>query len=123
MRSPSRCPNCGEPVSQFAAGCAICGADLVEHRRELERRRLPTPPTPPTPRLRGRFDSHTLLVAFTVLATLISPLLGLLLAGLGAQDRHRSGLIEQRNLFLVLAGFNALLFLFAPIGLISVLSD
>jgi hypothetical protein len=24
----SRCPNCGERVQPFAAGCAICGADL-----------------------------------------------------------------------------------------------
>jgi len=24
----SRCPRCGERVSPFAAGCAVCGADL-----------------------------------------------------------------------------------------------
>ena len=28
MRDRSRCPNCGERVQPFAAGCAICGADL-----------------------------------------------------------------------------------------------
>ena len=28
----SRCPSCGERVSPFAAGCAICGADLDTHR-------------------------------------------------------------------------------------------
>lgn len=28
MPDRSRCPNCKEPVSPFAAGCAICGADL-----------------------------------------------------------------------------------------------
>src|SRR4051794_7673222 len=28
----SRCPNCREPVSPFAAGCAICGADLDTSR-------------------------------------------------------------------------------------------
>jgi hypothetical protein len=27
-RSPAYCPRCGERVSPFAAGCAICGADL-----------------------------------------------------------------------------------------------
>jgi hypothetical protein len=27
-RDRSRCPNCGERVQPFAAGCAICGADL-----------------------------------------------------------------------------------------------
>jgi hypothetical protein len=28
MADRSRCPSCGERVSPFAAGCAICGADL-----------------------------------------------------------------------------------------------
>ena len=28
MPDRSRCPNCGERVSPFAAGCAVCGADL-----------------------------------------------------------------------------------------------
>jgi hypothetical protein len=27
-RDRSRCPKCGERVMPFAAGCAICGADL-----------------------------------------------------------------------------------------------
>jgi hypothetical protein len=31
-RGVSRCPQCGEPVSAFAAGCAICGADLEAER-------------------------------------------------------------------------------------------
>jgi hypothetical protein len=32
MPDRSRCPNCGERVSPYAAGCAVCGADL-DHRR------------------------------------------------------------------------------------------
>jgi hypothetical protein len=28
MPDRSRCPNCGEHVSPYAAGCAVCGADL-----------------------------------------------------------------------------------------------
>ena len=32
MPDRSRCPNCKEPVSPFAAGCAICGADLDTKR-------------------------------------------------------------------------------------------
>ncbi len=28
MSNRARCPNCGERVQPFAAGCAICGADL-----------------------------------------------------------------------------------------------
>ena len=34
MRSPHRCPNCGERVSQFAAGCALCGSELDPHRAQ-----------------------------------------------------------------------------------------
>jgi uncharacterized protein (DUF983 family) len=32
MPDRSRCPNCGERVQPFAAGCAICGADLDTKR-------------------------------------------------------------------------------------------
>ena len=32
MADRSRCPNCKEPVSPFAAGCAVCGADLDTKR-------------------------------------------------------------------------------------------
>jgi hypothetical protein len=28
LKDRSRCPRCGERVTLFAAGCAICGADL-----------------------------------------------------------------------------------------------
>jgi hypothetical protein len=30
--SPNRCPSCREHVSPYAAGCALCGADLVPDR-------------------------------------------------------------------------------------------
>jgi predicted amidophosphoribosyltransferase len=29
---PGYCPNCGQRVTPFAAGCAICGADLDPKR-------------------------------------------------------------------------------------------
>jgi hypothetical protein len=32
MPDRSRCPNCGERVSPYAAGCAVCGADLDTRR-------------------------------------------------------------------------------------------
>jgi hypothetical protein len=32
MADRSRCPNCHQPVSPFAAGCAVCGADLDTKR-------------------------------------------------------------------------------------------
>ena len=31
-RDRSKCPNCGERVSPYAAGCAVCGADLDPSR-------------------------------------------------------------------------------------------
>jgi hypothetical protein len=32
MPDRSRCPKCGERVSPYAAGCAICGTDLDTQR-------------------------------------------------------------------------------------------
>jgi hypothetical protein len=32
MKHPGYCPDCGERVTPFAAGCALCGADLDPHR-------------------------------------------------------------------------------------------
>jgi hypothetical protein len=52
MKRATKCPGCGVPVSVFAAGCAICGADLEAHPLEERRidvrarrlaRRLPRP--------------------------------------------------------------------------------
>jgi hypothetical protein len=37
-RGPHVCPGCGERVSAFAAGCALCGA-------ELDPKRAQKPPT------------------------------------------------------------------------------
>lgn len=34
MTSPHICPRCGERVSAFAAGCALCGADLDPRRAQ-----------------------------------------------------------------------------------------
>jgi hypothetical protein len=32
FRDPNRCPSCGERVTPYAAGCALCGADLDPKR-------------------------------------------------------------------------------------------
>jgi hypothetical protein len=97
----------------FAAGCAICGADLEQHRRELEARRIELPHVPrAAPRSPLRFDAHVALVSLVLLATLLSPFLALIMAAVGAQDRHRNGQIGQRNLLIALAVVNlALAFL------------
>lgn len=113
VKRATRCPGCGEPVSVFAAGCAICGTDLEQHRRDLEARRTELPHVPrPARRSPLRFDAHVALVALVLLATLLSPFLALIMAAVGAQDRHRNGQIGQRNLFIALAVVNlALAFL------------
>jgi hypothetical protein len=122
VKRATKCPGCGEPVSVFAAGCAICGTDLVEHRRALDARRVDLPHVPRASR-RFNFDAHLVLVALVLLATLLSPFLALIMAAVGAQDRHRNGQIGQRNLFIALAVVNlALAFLPAlRLGLYSLL--
>jgi hypothetical protein len=34
---PTRCPNCRERVTPYAAGCALCGADLDPRRWQPRR--------------------------------------------------------------------------------------
>jgi len=75
----ARCPNCGEPVSQFAAGCAICGADLEAARRKRAARphlRLPSLP---------RVPDTAVTAALIGLVVLAFPLLGIVLAFLAAR--------------------------------------
>ena len=101
MRSFNRCPNCGEPVSQFAAGCAVCGTDLESHRRELAARRARRPdvalPRPGIPR------GDLLPIVVAVLLAAAMPFFGLLLALWLAYDRHRNGRLGARNAFLAIA--------------------
>jgi hypothetical protein len=87
-RSISRCPKCREPVSQFAAGCAVCGTDLQAARAELTERRAKRPHLPGgVPRL----GDDAIRIAVTVLAALFSPLMGALLAAYFAYDADRDG--------------------------------
>jgi len=78
----AKCPNCKEPVSQFAAGCAICGTDLEAHRRAVAQRRasrrLPTMP---------QLSEDTLVVGLIALVAFAFPLAGIVLAAL-ALTRH-----------------------------------
>jgi hypothetical protein len=101
-RSISRCPNCHEPVSQFAAGCAVCGTNLHAARAELADRRARRPQLPGVPRL----GDDTLRIGVTVLAALFSPLMGALLAGYFAYDADRDGRVPTRNLMILLLGMS-----------------
>jgi hypothetical protein len=99
-RAINKCPDCGSTVSQFAAGCAICGADLVAARQARERRReaLPTLAAPSwVPRITG---TDAFLAALLVLAAFAAPLIGGPLAGLFAYFAHQKGDVVQRNLAL-----------------------
>ncbi len=86
----ARCPQCKEHVSQFAAGCAICGADLdAVGRTRASRRRIALPQVP-----------QDLLVGVVMtLLTLISPIVGVLLTLLVIR---RENATRQRPLRVVL---------------------
>jgi hypothetical protein len=102
-RAISRCPKCREPVSQFAAGCAVCGTDLQAARAELGARRAKRPHLPgAVPRL----GDDAVRIGVTVLAALFSPLMGALLAAYFAYDADRDGRTATRNLMIALLGFS-----------------
>jgi hypothetical protein len=92
-------------VSQFAAGCAVCGTDLQAARAELAERRARRPRLPGgAPRL----GDDAVRIGVTVLAALFSPLMGALLAGWFAYDADRDGRLPTRNLMLVLLALSLL---------------
>jgi hypothetical protein len=116
-RSFSRCPSCGEPVSQFAAGCAVCGADLEAHRTELAARRTSIPELPGRARLRGSGDVHVTRLVFAIAATLFAPFVGLVLAAWFAYHADQDGRDGIRNaLIAVCVGAIAMLYL-APLSI------
>lgn len=100
-RAITKCPECGSTVTQFAAGCAICGADLVAARGALERRREALPSLAPpnwVPRITA---SDAVLGALLVVAAFAAPLIGGPIAGLFAYFANQRGDVVQRNLALV----------------------
>ena len=120
-RSYSRCPNCGEPVSQFAAGCAICGADLEAYRTQLAERRASAPSLPAWARLPTGGDVHVTRLVFAVAATLFAPFVGLLLAAWFAYEADQDGRDGIRNaLIAVCVGAIAMLYL-APLSVLGLL--
>src|SRR5918998_5254264 len=99
-RNAGRCPQCGEPVSAFAAGCAICGFDLERHRADEAARRARRPSVP-VPAMRvPEVDDDWLMLGLTVVLVLFAPLFGLILAVIGARDPRRA---NHRTWFLALA--------------------
>lgn len=101
-RAISKCPNCREPVSPFAAGCAICGTNLEAARAELAAKRARRPSLPGSIRLSD--DAVRIVVA--VIAAVFSPVMGALLTGYFAYDADRTGRTATRNLMIALLGFS-----------------
>jgi hypothetical protein len=96
----NKCPDCGSSVSQFAAGCAICGADLVAARAARERRReaMPSLAAPGWfPQVSG---TDLIVGGLLLLAAFASPLVGGPIAGLFAYFANHRGDMVQRNLAL-----------------------
>jgi hypothetical protein len=102
----ARCPQCGETVSQFAAGCAICGADLEAARREQARKRAARPALlrggVRLPRLPGVPDALLTLVLLTIL-TLAFPLVGVILCAVAIRRSTMTAQAPLRNALIVVA--------------------
>jgi hypothetical protein len=100
-RAVSKCPKCGEPVSPFAAGCAICGTNLEAARSELAAKRARRPRLPGPVRL----SDDGVRIGVSVLAAVFAPVMGALLTGYFAYDADQNGRIAVRNLMILLLGF------------------
>jgi hypothetical protein len=101
-RAISKCPKCREPVSPFAAGCAICGTNLEVARAELAAKRARRPSLPGPIRL----GDDGVRIGVGVIAAVFSPVMGALLSGYFAYDAERNGRTATRNLMIALLGFS-----------------
>jgi hypothetical protein len=100
-------------VSQFAAGCAVCGTDLVAAREQFARGRGRLP------RMPGKLmTDETLMLVIAVIVAIAAPLIGIVLAGFFAWRADNEGQTRTRNLMLVVVAF-AVLMLYAPFALWS----
>ncbi len=100
-RAITKCPNCGSNVSQFAAGCAICGENLTAARQDLERRREARPSLAAPGWIPEIAAGDAILGAILIVAAFGSPVIGGPIAGLFAYFAHQRGDTVQRNLALI----------------------
>ena len=92
-----KCPNCGSSVSQFAAGCAICGENLSAARQRLERRREARPSLSAPTWFPEITAGEAVLGAILIIAAFGFPIVGGPIAGLFAYFGHKNGDKVQRN--------------------------
>jgi hypothetical protein len=100
-RTITKCPDCGSTVSQFAAGCAICGSNLTAARQDLERRRAARPSLEAPTWFPQVTAADAVLGVLLILAAFSVPIVGGPIAGLFAYFAHQKGDTVQRNLALV----------------------
>jgi len=100
-RAITHCPRCGERVTPYAAGCAVCGADIEAARRELATSRTVALRRPGVPRLTVGEDGLRLAIA--LLLAMAAPLFGLLFACWMAWQAHGENRSGTRNLMLAIA--------------------
>src|ERR1700733_14316607 len=96
-RAANVCPRCGSPVTPYAAGCGVCGADLERLRRRRQIG-LPAARRAAFPGIAGNLFQNALLVVLMLVVALFAPIFGLLVAALVAFDRNRRGERTMRNL-------------------------
>ena len=100
-RAITKCPSCGSSVSQFAAGCAICGENLSAARQDLERRREARPSLAAPSWFPQITAGDAVLGGILLIAAFSFPIIGGPIAGLFAYFAHRNGDVVQRNLALM----------------------
>jgi hypothetical protein len=117
-RAVTHCPNCGQRVTPFAAGCAVCGADLEAARAKRSARpRIELPSV----RWGGGGSGRRidwLHLAIAVLVALAVPPVGLLLALFWASRRYRDGEPVMTAAMLAVAALAAAA-IFAPVWFFS----
>jgi len=116
-RAVTHCPNCGQRVTPFAAGCAVCGADLDAARAARAARsaklRIELPRLSPGGGSAGGHAIDWAHLAVAVLVALAIPPVGLLLALFWASRRHRDGDLPMTVAMLATAVLAAVA-MFAP---------
>jgi hypothetical protein len=89
-------------VSQFAAGCAICGEDLVAARQRRERRSVPSMPgATRLPRISGQ---DALIGGLMIVNAFAAPIIGGVIASLFAYRADNDRDLVRRNLCLIAVG-------------------
>lgn len=98
-------------MSQFAAGCAICGEDLVAARAARQRRREALPSLRAPEWFPQVTAADAVLGALLIVCAFAVPIIGGPIAGLFAYFAHQKGDVVQRNLALAAVGVAVLVVL------------